>query len=345
LEEQVVERTVFFPVFTRYFLARGRSFKIIVADLLKHREASQNERPPLILRADVPRLRHILHKRLGYLRDTYCLFKDTVSGNDRDKIGVNISLIKLHMKMCLKHYQALIPQLDLIATQWGGDIEDSLSHNNFDLLRSEGERQKRQGNLDEQLRNQVRETRKRLVREDVADPVVGPPLVARPPPGRPQQKSKTSATNSAETLERLTTRNKDEVRKRRETEGLLTKAEEDLRLLRRHLKSQPTVPGRQINHPREPPPVQGGSATSRQGSKVPASQSSTLSEVTTTASDVGIKLLQVLRDATASSSSGNFERNNTLFEEYPEGQTFRTFYHSLTTSWDVLPPDQGMVKE
>jgi hypothetical protein len=34
-----------------------------------------------------------------------------------------------------------------------------------------------------------------------------------------------------------------------------------------------------------------------------------------------------------------------LIEEYPDGHTFRTFYHSLTTLWDVLPPDQGMVKE
>jgi hypothetical protein len=67
------------------------------------------------------------------------------------------------------------------------------------------------------------------------------------------------------------------------------------------------------------------------------------SEVTTTASDVGIQLLQVLRDATASSSSVG--RNNTLFEEYPDGHTERTVYHLLTTPWDVLPPDQGMVKE
>jgi hypothetical protein len=162
------------------------------------------------------------------------------------------------------------------------------------------------------------------VREDVADPVVGPPPVAGPPAGRPQQKGKTSAKNSVETLERLTNRNKDKVRKRRETEGLLTKAEKDLRLLRRQLKSQPTLPGRQINHPREPPPVQSWSATSRQGSKHPASQSSTLSEMTTTVSVemtttvsvVGIHFLQVLRDATASSSSGNLGRNNTLFEEY-----------------------------
>jgi hypothetical protein len=92
------------------------------------------------------------------------------------------------MKMCVKYYHALMPQLDLIATQWGVDIEDTLSHNDLGLLRLEGERQRRQGNLDEQLHNQIGETRKRLAREDVADPVAGPPLVAGPPPGRPQQK-------------------------------------------------------------------------------------------------------------------------------------------------------------
>jgi hypothetical protein len=85
--------------------------------------------------------------------------------------------------------------------------------------------------------------------------------------------------------------NKDEVKKRGETEGMLTKAEEDLRLFRKQLKSQPTIPGRQINHPWEPPPVQGGWATSRQGCKVPASQSSTLTEATTMASDVSKQLL------------------------------------------------------
>jgi hypothetical protein len=127
LEELVVEHTVFFPVFTRYFLARGRSFKIMIADLLKHSEASQNKRPPLILRADVPRLKHIAHKRMGYLRDTCCFFKDTVYETNRD----NIALIKWHMKMCIKHYHALMPQLDLIATQWGVDIEDTLSHDDL----------------------------------------------------------------------------------------------------------------------------------------------------------------------------------------------------------------------
>jgi hypothetical protein len=174
----------------------------MIADLLKHREASQNERPPLILRADILRLRHIAHKRIGYLKARYRLFKDTVSGNYRDDIGNKIALIKLHMKMCIKHYHALIPQLDLIATQWGVNIEDTVSQDNLGLLRLEGERQRRRSDLDKQLRNQVRETRKRLVREDLADLVAGPSPVAGPPPGRPQQKGKTSATNSVETLER-----------------------------------------------------------------------------------------------------------------------------------------------
>jgi hypothetical protein len=114
LDEQFVERTVFFRIFTRYFLARGRLFEIMIEDLLKHKEASQNDKPPLVLSADVPRLRHIPHKRMGYLSATYCLFRDTVSETEKN----NGSLVKSHMKMCVKHYHALIPQLDLVATQW-----------------------------------------------------------------------------------------------------------------------------------------------------------------------------------------------------------------------------------
>jgi hypothetical protein len=105
-------------------------FEIMISDLLKHREASQGERPPLILRADVPRLRHIARKRMGYLRAMYRLFKDTVSETEKD----NIALVKLHMKMCVKLYHALIPQLDLIATQWGVNIEDTLSYHNLGTL-------------------------------------------------------------------------------------------------------------------------------------------------------------------------------------------------------------------
>jgi hypothetical protein len=237
LDEQFVERTVFFPVFTRYFLARGRSFKIMIEDLLKHREASQNNKPPLVLSADGPRLRHIAHKRMGYLRATYRLFKDTVSETEKD----NIALVKLHMKMCVKHYHALIPE--------------------------------------------KKERNKRIVNR------------------------------------------------------------EDLRLLKRQLKSQPALPERQINHPQELQQVPGGWATSRQGSDVRASPSSTLTKTMTMASDVGIQLRQVLRNATASSSAGKFGKKNALFEEYLEDHTFRAFYHSRTTQWDILPQDQGMDKE
>jgi hypothetical protein len=70
LDEQFVERTVFFPVFTRYFLAQGRLFEIMIEDLLKHKVASQKDKPPLVLSADVPRLRHIAHKRMGYPKAT-----------------------------------------------------------------------------------------------------------------------------------------------------------------------------------------------------------------------------------------------------------------------------------
>jgi hypothetical protein len=101
----------------KYFLARERSFQIMIEDLLKRRETSQNDRHPLVLSADVPRLKHIAHKKMGYLRATCCLFRDTVSGTEKD----NIALVKLHMPMCVRHDHALIPQLDLVATQWGID--------------------------------------------------------------------------------------------------------------------------------------------------------------------------------------------------------------------------------
>jgi hypothetical protein len=227
LDEQFVERTVFFLIFTRYFLARGQSFEIMIEDLLKRKEASQNEKPPLVLSADVPRLRHIAHKRMGYLRAKYRLFKDTVSEAEKD----NRALVKSHMKICVKHYHALIPQLDLVATQWGVDIEDTLSRNKLGSPRSKREKQRRQGTLEQQMRNQAKEPRRRMIGEDIADPVAGPFA------GIPQQKNKTSALNYAETLEKFRARYEDGLRKGRETKGLLIKAKEDLRLLKRQLKS------------------------------------------------------------------------------------------------------------
>jgi hypothetical protein len=118
LDEQFVARTVLFPVFTRYFLARERSFQIMIEDLLKHRKTNQKDKPPLVLGADVPRLRHIANKMMGYLRATYRLFKDTVSETEKD----SKALVKSHMQMCVKHYHAFLLQLDLFATRWGINV-------------------------------------------------------------------------------------------------------------------------------------------------------------------------------------------------------------------------------
>jgi hypothetical protein len=91
LDEQFVGQRVFFPTFTRYFLAREQSFKMMIEDLLKHRETGRNSDPMLVLKDDVPRWRNIANKRMGYLKDTYHLFKDTVSKTEKD----NITLMKL----------------------------------------------------------------------------------------------------------------------------------------------------------------------------------------------------------------------------------------------------------
>jgi hypothetical protein len=98
LDQQFVEQRVFFLMFTRYFLARERSFQIMIEDLLKHRDTSQNDEPPLVLKNDVSRLRYIANKRMGYLRAMYRPFKDTVSKTEQD----NIALMKLHMRVCIK---------------------------------------------------------------------------------------------------------------------------------------------------------------------------------------------------------------------------------------------------
>jgi hypothetical protein len=165
LDEQFVERRVFFSTFTRYFLAKERSFQIMMGDLLRHRETSHNDEPPLVHKDDVPRLRHIANKRMGYLRAMYRLFKDKVSETEQD----NISLMKLRMKMCITQYHALIPQLDLIATQWGVSIEDTLSHNNFGSPKSGKKDQRRQSKQEEQLHNKAKKPRGQMVMEDTED--------------------------------------------------------------------------------------------------------------------------------------------------------------------------------
>jgi hypothetical protein len=64
LEEQFVEREVGFLVFARYILARVRLFEIMIEDLLKHKD-SRDDKPLLVLNAEVPRLRRIATKGWG----------------------------------------------------------------------------------------------------------------------------------------------------------------------------------------------------------------------------------------------------------------------------------------
>jgi hypothetical protein len=73
--------------------------------------------------------------------------------------------------------------------------------------------------------------------------------------------------------------------------------------------SQTALPEKQINHPQELQQVPGGSNPSRQGLDVRTLTSSTLPKATTTASDIGIELLQVLKNTTAYSSAGKLVRS------------------------------------
>jgi hypothetical protein len=131
----------------------------MISDLIRHREANQNGGAPLIDRTDVPNLRRIAHKRMGFLKVTYRIFKDSATAIEQP----NIDLIKTYMPACVRHYHALLPQLDLLAAQWGVDDDDDLGLDDLGSLRSEGVRTRRQTSLDEQLIIQVQEARKQQV--------------------------------------------------------------------------------------------------------------------------------------------------------------------------------------
>jgi hypothetical protein len=115
----------------------------------------------LILRADVQRLRDIANIRMRFAKQTYLMYKEIVPQQAQD----NMQLIRLRMKTCMKHYHAVLPQLDLIATQWGKNIDDTLAQNDEGSLRSEAARQRQTTVLDNQLREQIRDVRKTQVRE------------------------------------------------------------------------------------------------------------------------------------------------------------------------------------
>jgi hypothetical protein len=159
---------------------------------------------------------------MGFLKATYRFFKDLISPDKKH----NIELIKTYMKVCVQHYHSLLPQLDLIATQWGVDPVDNLE-SDIGLLRLEGERSKRQKVLDEQLRNQVRDARMQQVGgQGQNNPVASGSLAS----SRLINQTKSSNQPPSEAVDRLTKQNKEEVRKRGDTEQMLSKIEEDYRL-------------------------------------------------------------------------------------------------------------------
>jgi hypothetical protein len=192
-------------------------------------------------------LRQIAHMRMAYTKKTYKVYKDARVAPEQDKMA-DVALIRIHMKMCIKHYHALLPQLDLIATQWGVDLADTLSLDDLGSLRSEGSKQKGKEKLDQQLRSQVSEARLAQL---------GPQLEPGPSqgPASAGQQSKGKSSISTETTEemiRIKNHVKEEVRKRRQTEELLSKAEEDNRLLQRQLKTQ-GAPTTLVNPTQYPP--------------------------------------------------------------------------------------------
>jgi hypothetical protein len=348
LDGERAQQTVFFPAFSRYFVARGKSYENMIADLIRHSEANQNGGAPLIVCTDVPKLRRIAHKRMGFLKAMYRIFKDSSATIEQP----NIDLIKTYMKACVRHYHVLLPQLDLLAAQWRVDDDDDLGLDDLGSLRSEGVRTRRQTSLDEQLRIQVQEAKKRQV---------GTLEKSRTPPqGASSSNStkvflqgKTLNSNPSEELQRMTRQAKDEVTKRRLTEERLSRIEEDYRnLQRQHKSSASTLTGSTI------PPVQLSLSVPTDNPRLlplpperlpllpPDSVSSSYTpQESNASSDVGMQLLQVLRDATSTAGGGGFGAGTKLIEAYPDGHTMRTFYKSLVQPWDIIPPETGSVKE
>jgi hypothetical protein len=60
--------------------------------------------------------------------------------------------------------------------------------------------------------------------------------------------------------------------------------------------------------------------------------------------DVGMQMIQALRDATAAAGGGPHRQIN-LVEEYPCGMTMREYYDSLPEPWDVALTEYRPVKE
>jgi hypothetical protein len=201
----------------------------------------------MIFRADVQRLRDIANRQMRFAKQTYRMYKDMVPQQAQD----NMQLICLHMKTCMKHYHALLPQLDLIATQWGINIDDTLAQDDKGSLRSEAARQRRTTTLDNQLREQIRDVRKTQVRE--RDQNKGATEDPEPQTSRLFSNRKSSAAPHSEEIQRLSNQAREEIKKSRTTEASLCKAEEDLRLLREQLKANVTSSESQGSRAPDPP--------------------------------------------------------------------------------------------
>jgi hypothetical protein len=182
--------------------------------------------------------------------------------------------------------------------------------------------------LDDQLRSQLRDVRHHEVGEEE---VPGTSARLKTTSGPKGTAKKSSGIQSNEVL---IDQNKEERRKRRTTEDMLSKAEEDCRLLHKQLKisGSSTASSNVVSVLQQPlVSVSTETPTTSRRPRI-ASQESTPSMSTglTSASEVGVQLLQVLREATASSSEGGrFLRDVKLNEEYPDAHTLRTFYRSL----------------
>jgi hypothetical protein len=134
-----------------------------------------------------------------------------------------------------------------------------------------------------------------------------------------------SVDGQSEEVVRVLIQNKEEIRKRSTTEGLLRKAEEDLRLLRYQMSSASASRGAADQQSGPPGPGTGPSGPSGlstgperpSASSHPSSHSQSPAQglytrQTANTTDVGSEMLCLLREATLSSSGGNFGRNTNL---------------------------------
>jgi hypothetical protein len=109
-----------------------------------------------------------------------------------------------------------------------------LSQDDLGSLRTDSSRRKRQNALDYQLRSQLRDVRRHEVGKDK---IPGRSVGLKTTSGPKVTGKKSSGIQNNE-VERLLDQNKEERRKRRTTEDMLSKAEEDCRLLHKQLKTK-----------------------------------------------------------------------------------------------------------